>query len=141
LASRAVPSWDTPALTTILAALSPRDLTPGRSGPERGWLERLLAAAKAHPDPEYSFFASRTIDIDSAVLAALDRAGHVGLPRTSLRGILRVRNQSLREALTGLAASRRIAPQGETWIRLPVPVPVPAPAHTDTRRNGNAVAS
>jgi hypothetical protein len=50
-----------------------------------------------------------------------------------------VRNQSLSEALTRLAASRRIARQGDTWIRLPVPVP----AHTDTRRNGNgnAVAS
>ena len=38
-----------------------------------------------------------------------------------------------------VAASRRIARQGDTWIRLPVPVP----AHTDTRRNGNgnAVAS
>ena len=74
-----------------------------------------------------------TIDLDSAVLAALGRAGQDGLPRHALRQLVRVRNQSLSETLTRLAACGRIARHGDAWVRLPVPVP----AHIDTRRNGN----
>lgn len=74
-----------------------------------------------------------TSDIDSAVLNALTRAGPQGLPRHALRLIVRVRNQSLSETLIRLAASGRIARQGNAWVRLPVPVP----AHIDTARNGN----
>ena len=72
-------------------------------------------------------------DIDAAVLAALDGARQHGLSRHALRPILRVRNQSLSQALTRLAAAGHIARQGDAWIRLPVPIP----ASIDTRRNGN----
>jgi hypothetical protein len=74
-----------------------------------------------------------TTDIDTAVLSALKRAGAHGLPRHALRLTLRVRNQTLSEALMRLAASGRIARRGDTWVRLPVPVP----AHIDTAGNGN----
>jgi hypothetical protein len=117
------------------AASAPEPVTIALVGTERD-MHLSIVASEPHGD---SRDPAATTDIDSALLAALDRAGHAGLPRTSLRGILRVRNQSLSEALTRLAASRLIARQGDTWIRMPVPVP----AHTDTRRNGNgnAVAS
>lgn len=74
-----------------------------------------------------------TTDIDNAVLSALDRAGQDGLLRHALRLIVRVRNQSLSEALARLAATGRIARHGDAWVRRPVPVP----AHIDTHRNGN----
>ena len=74
-----------------------------------------------------------TTDIDDAVLSALEQAGEHGLLRHVLRLTVRVRNQTLSEALMRLAASGRIARHGDTWVRLPVPVPV----HIDTRRNGN----
>ena len=77
-----------------------------------------------------------TSNLDSAVLAALGRAGHQGLPRHALRQLVRVRNQSLSETLTRLAARGRIARHGDAWVRLPVPVP----PHIDTRRNGNGNA-
>jgi hypothetical protein len=77
-----------------------------------------------------------TTDLDSAVLAALTRAGNEGLPRHVLRLTVHVRNQSLSEALMRLAASGRIARRGNAWVRLPVPVP----AHMDTLRNGNAAS-
>jgi len=76
-----------------------------------------------------------TTDIDAAVLSALERAGELGLLRHALRLTVRVRNQSLSEALMRLAASGRIARHGDTWVRLPVPVPVPA--QIDTGGNGN----
>jgi hypothetical protein len=77
--------------------------------------------------------AAATTDVDTAILNALGRAGQVGLLRQALRLTVRVRNQSLSEALVRLAASGRIARQGDLWVRLPVPVP----AHLDTARNGN----
>jgi hypothetical protein len=73
-------------------------------------------------------------DLDVAVLAALGRAGQEGLSRHALRLAMRVRNQSLGDTLTRLAATGHIARHGDAWVRLPVPVP----AHIDTRRNGNA---
>jgi hypothetical protein len=78
-----------------------------------------------------------TTDIDTAVLSALERAGERGLLRHALRLIVRVRNQSLSEALMRLAASGRIARHGDTWVCLPVPVP----AHIDAGRNGNRNAN
>ena len=74
-----------------------------------------------------------TTDLDDAVLSALERAGERGLLRHALRLTVRVRNQTLSEALMRLAASGRIARHGDTWVRLPVPVP----AHIDTGGNGN----
>jgi hypothetical protein len=78
-----------------------------------------------------------TTDIDTAVLSALERAGEHGLLRHALRLTVRVRNQTLSEALMRLAASGRIARHGDTWVRLPIPVP----AHIDTGRNGNRNAN
>lgn len=77
-----------------------------------------------------------TSDLDSAVLAALGRAGPQGLSRHALRLTLRVRNQSLSDALMRLAAGGRIARRADAWVRLPVPVPT----HSDTPRNGNGNA-
>jgi hypothetical protein len=77
-----------------------------------------------------------TTGLDSAVLAAVGRAGRQGLSRHALRLTVRVRNQSLSDALTRLAACGRIARRGDAWVRLPVPVP----DHIDTRRNGNGNA-
>jgi hypothetical protein len=76
-------------------------------------------------------------NIDAAILAALEHAASPGLPRASLRAMLRVRNERLGEALTRLAASGQIARHGDTWIRVAVPVP----AHTHTRLNGNRKAA
>jgi hypothetical protein len=81
--------------------------------------------------------ATATTDIDTAVLSALERAGEHGLLRHALRLTVRVRNQSLSEALMRLAASRRIARYGDAWVRLPVPVP----AYIDAGRNGNRNAN
>ncbi|MBI2300049.1 MAG: AAA family ATPase [Armatimonadetes bacterium] len=77
--------------------------------------------------------APATADLDSTVLAALDSAGQTGLSRQALRTTVRVRNQSLTDALTRLAASGRITRHDDSWVRLPIPIP----AHIDTRRNGN----
>jgi hypothetical protein len=74
-----------------------------------------------------------TTDIDAAVLGALGRAGEQGLSRHALRLSVRVRNQTLSDVLTRLAASGRIARYGDAWVCLPVPVP----AHIDKGRNGN----
>ncbi len=63
--------------------------------------------------------------LDSALLDALQHAGPRGLPRTSLRAILHVRNERLGDTLTRLAASGNITRQGDQWIRIPVPVPAP----------------
>jgi hypothetical protein len=93
-------------------------------------LHLSIVAGEAKRDPQ----ATHT-NIDSDLLAALDRAGQGGLPRNSLREILHVRNERLGEALTRLAASGRIVRDRDTWIRTPVP-----PHTTDTRRNGNGNA-
>lgn len=74
-----------------------------------------------------------TDHVDNAVLSALECAGSQGLLRDALRLTLRVRNQSLSEALARLAASGRIARRGDAWG-----LPVPVPAHLDTPRNGNS---
>jgi hypothetical protein len=90
----------------------------------------LSIADAEPPSPTTTFTAA---NVDTAILDALDHAARDGLPRSTLRAALRVRNQRLGEALMRLAASGRIARHGNTWVRLPVPVP----AHIDTRRNGN----
>jgi hypothetical protein len=74
-----------------------------------------------------------TTDLDTTILNTLSRAGQEGLPRHALRLTVRVRNQTLSEALIRLAASGRIARQGDLWVSLPVPVP----PHIHTARNGN----
>ena len=78
-----------------------------------------------------------SVDLDTAILDALDRADNQRLPRTSLRAALRVRNERLGQALTRLAASGHIAQHADAWVRFPVPVPT----HVDTRRNGNGNAA
>jgi hypothetical protein len=79
----------------------------------------------------------RPTDIDAALLGALDRAGISGHQRTSLRAILRVRNERLGEALARLTASGHIARRGDAWVRSTVPVP----EHTYTPGNGNGNAT
>jgi hypothetical protein len=82
-------------------------------------LHLSIVTGEAERDP-----ASPTrSDLEAELLAALDRAGQAGLPRNSLRKILRVRNERLGQTLTRLAASGRIVRQGDNWIRSPVPVP------------------
>ncbi len=78
-----------------------------------------------------------TADLDAAVLTALGRAGQDGLSRDALRQVVRVRNQSLGETLTRLAAGEHIARRGDVWLRLPIPVP----AHIDAHGNGNGNAT
>jgi hypothetical protein len=94
-----------------------------------------LALVADPPDAAHDSPKS-TADIDSAILAALDRAQSHGLARDSLRSSLRVRNQRLGQALSRLAASGHIVQHGDTWLRLPLPVPTPI--HTSRNRNGNA---
>jgi hypothetical protein len=74
------------------------------------------------------------VDLDTAILATLDEAAPPGLPRTSLRAALRVRNERLGEALTRLAAAGHIARRSDTWVRPAVPAPPPP-------RNGNERAT
>jgi AAA domain len=65
------------------------------------------------------------VTLDAAVLDALGHAHNRGLPRASLRATLRVRNQSLGQALTRLTASGHITRLGDAWVRLPIPGPTP----------------
>jgi hypothetical protein len=96
-----------------------------------------MRMAVAPVEPHQDRAPATNADLDGAVLAALGRAGQDGLSREGLRQIVRVRNQSLGEALTRLAAGGNIARRGDVWVRLPVPVP----ALIDMRRNGNGNAS
>ncbi len=88
-----------------------------------------IVPAQPHSEPR----ATVTSTIDEAVFDALGRAGDPGLPRQALRTSLHVRNQTLTDALTRLAAAGRIARRGDAWACRPVPVP----AHRHTLRNGN----
>ena len=115
------------------AASAPATVPLALIGTERD-LHLSIVAGEAQRDQQG--LVTR-IDVDPDLLAALDRAGQAGLPRNSLREILRVRNERLGEALTRLAASGRIVRDGDNWIRPPVPVP----PHIDTCRNGNADAA
>lgn len=99
--------------------------------------ERDMHLAVVPSEPQRADRPTVATDIDNDVLSALDRAAGKGLLRDALRSAVRVRNQSLSEALVRLAASGRIARQGDVWVRLPVPVP----NTIDTRRNGNGNAS
>jgi hypothetical protein len=113
------------------AASAPQPVPLALVGTERD-LHLSIVAGEAQRDQAP---ATRT-DVDSDLLAALDRAGHGGLPRNALREILRVRNERLGEAITRLATSGRITRRADNWVRSPVPVP----PHTDTRRNRNGNA-
>lgn len=75
---------------------------------------------------------SAPADLATAILDALDHAAADGLPRSSLRAALRVRNERLGDALTRLAASGHIARHGDAWVRLAVPAHIA----TVTARNG-----
>jgi hypothetical protein len=110
------------------AACAPQPVALTLAGTEQ---DMHLAIIPAEPRRDDRAPAA-TSDIDNAILSALDRADQ-GLSRHALRLTVRVRNQSLSEALTRLAASGRILRRGDAWVRLPVPVP----PHIDTRRNGN----
>jgi hypothetical protein len=112
------------------AAGAPEPVALALVGTER---DMHLAIVPAQPHDGNPATATAT-GVDTAVLGALARAGHQGLSRHALRLTLRVRNQTLGEALMRLAASGRIARRGEAWL----PSPVPVPAHIETTRNGNA---
>jgi hypothetical protein len=110
------------------AARAPEPVALALVGNERN-MRLAVVPIEQHDDRA----PATTTHLDSAVLAALGRAGQDGLPRHALRLTVRVRNQSLSEALIRLAASGRIVRRGDVWVRLPVPVP----ACMDTLRNGN----
>jgi hypothetical protein len=111
------------------AACAPEPIALALAGTERDMHLAIVPLGDDRPPVP-------STDVDSAVLSALGRAGQEGLGRHALRLIVRLRNQSLSEALVRLAATGRIARHGDAWVRLPVPVP----AHIDTRRNGNGNA-
>ncbi len=113
------------------AAAPPETLALKLAGGDNDLHLALVTASPHFPDE----LRPTTIDIDTAVLEALDQAPDRAIPRASLRATLRVRNQRLGEALARLAASGLIAQNGDTWLRLPVPVP--ASPHTRRNRNGN----
>jgi hypothetical protein len=115
------------------AASAPQPVALALVGTERDMHLAIVPVEHRSDDPA----PTATTDIDTAVLSALERAGEHGLLRHTLRLTVRVRNQSLSQALMRLAASRRIARHGDTWVRLPVPVP----AHIDAGRNGNRNAN
>ncbi len=104
------------------AAAAPDSLTLTLAGTE----DTLhLAIVDDEPEDDSHPPATAAVDLDTAVLDALRRAGTRGLPRDGLRQTLRVRNQRLGEALTRLVTAGRIARHGELWLRQPVPVPSP----------------
>lgn len=109
------------------AARAPEPVALALSGTEHDM--HLAIVPVEHRGDERS--PADTTDIDTSVLGVLGRAGQEGLSRHALRSSVRVRNQSLGEALMRLAASGLIARQGDAWVRIPVP------AHIDTGRNGN----
>jgi hypothetical protein len=91
-----------------------------------------LAIVPVEPHGEDSS-PTATTDVDAAIVDAPARAGEQGLSRHALRLTLRIRNQTLSEALARLVASGGIARRGDAWVHLPVPVP----AHIHRARNGN----
>lgn len=101
------------------AAGTPQPVYLALAGSERDM--HLVIADDPQHDEQHNPRA--TLDLDTAVLDALDRAADRALPRTSLRAALRVRNQRLGEALERLTAAGRIARRGEAWVCLPIPVP------------------
>jgi len=101
------------------AAAAPESSTLALVGTE-DTLHLAIVDGELRDDPDPP---AATIDLDTAVLDALGRAGSRGLSRDSLRQALRVRNQRLGEALSRLANAGRITRQGEQWLRRPVPVP------------------
>ena len=103
------------------AAAAPDSLTLTLAGAE----DTLHLAIVDDEPVDGSHPPAATVDLDTAVLVALGRAGTRGLLRAGLRQTLRVRNQRLGEALTRLAAAGHIARHGELWLRQPVPVPAP----------------
>jgi hypothetical protein len=74
-------------------------------------------AGNGHPNPT----PSATIDLDTAILEILARAGQAGLPRDALRAALRVRNERLGEVLSRLAVSGHIGRNGDAWVRRQIP--------------------
>jgi hypothetical protein len=71
------------------------------------------------------------VELDAAILDALDHTTGDGVSRSALRAALRVRNERLGDALTRLAAAGHIVRHGDAWVRPTVP------AHTTgTPRNG-----
>lgn len=111
------------------AAATPEPVALALAGSERDM--HLAIVPVEHRGDDHA--PALTTDIDAAVLSALSNAGPQGLPRHVLRLIVRVRNQSLSDALMRLAASGRIARHGDAWV----PLPVPVPALIDMRRNRN----
>lgn len=111
------------------AAGAPEPVTLALVGPERDMHLSIIAGEGpgAHAPP------SAITDLDTAILDALDQASADGLPRSALRGALRVRNERLGDALTRLAASGHLARHGDAWVRLGVPAPIA----TATPRNGH----
>lgn len=96
--------------------------------------EHDMHLAIAGDGPGGPAIASAPANLDTAILDALDHAAADGLPRSSLRAALRVRNERLGEALTRLAASGHIARHDDAWVRLAVPAHIIA---TGTPRNGH----
>jgi hypothetical protein len=111
------------------AASTPEPVALALLGTERDMHLAIVPVEPRAADPA----PTATTDVDAAVVGTLERAGEQGLSRHTLRLILRIRNQTLGEALTRLTALGRIARRGGAWVRLPVPVP----AHIHTARNGN----
>jgi hypothetical protein len=105
------------------AAAAPESSTLALVGTE-DTLHLAIVDGEPQDDPDPPA-AAAAVDLDTAVLEALDLAGSRGLPRHGLRQALRVRNQRLGEALTRLADAGRITRSGELWLRQPVPVPPP----------------
>jgi len=112
------------------AASSPEPVAVALAGTERDMHLALVPREQRGSDSS----PAPATDVAHAVLAALTRAGDEGLSRHALRRSLRVRNQSLSQALMRLADSRLIARRGDVWVQVPVPVP----DHIDTARNGNS---
>jgi hypothetical protein len=115
------------------AASTPEPVTLALVGTDRDMHLAIVPVEPRGADPS----PTATTDVDAAVVGTLARAGEQGLSRHALRLTLRIRNQTLSEALTRLVASGRIARHGDAWVHLPVPVP----AHIHTARNGNGNSS
>lgn len=105
-----------------------------RAAPTPPPLTLTLLAGEEHLAPHLALAdaatpplnVQRTEQLDAAVLQALGRTSEP-VSRASLRAALRVRNESLGEALTRLADTGKVVRHGDRWALSAPPVPVPAP--------------
>lgn len=82
-----------------------------------------LAVVTDEPEPSTTGNESAPVDLEAAVLAALERAPGRAMQRAAIRAAVRVRNERLGDALARLAAAGKILRRGDVWATSTIPIP------------------